>query len=60
MCRESDDFMPVLFGWYKFVGRLCIFFARLQRESSVARKIIENHTGRAFINSATIQQASGG
>ena len=35
--------MPVLFEWYKFVGRVCIFFAQLQRESPAVRKISPMH-----------------
>lgn len=42
-CRESGDFMPVLFEWYKFVGHICIFFAQLQRESPAAREISPIH-----------------
>lgn len=42
-CRESGDFMPVLFEWYKFVGHLCIFFAQLKRESPAAREITPIH-----------------
>ena len=32
-CRETGDFSPVLFEWYKFTGLLCNFFARLQADS---------------------------
>lgn len=32
-CRETGDFCPVLFEWYKFTGALCNFFARLQADS---------------------------
>jgi hypothetical protein len=32
-CRETGDFCPVLFEWYKFTGALCNFFACLQAES---------------------------
>jgi len=42
-CRESGDFRPVLFEWYKYVGHICIFFAQLQRESSAAREIPPIH-----------------
>ena len=42
-CRESGDFMPVLFEWYKYVSHICIFFAQLQRESPAARKIPPIH-----------------
>ncbi len=38
-CRESGDFMPMLFEWYKFVGHLCIFFALIKRESPAFREI---------------------
>ncbi|KFZ29908.1 hypothetical protein IDAT_02120 [Pseudidiomarina atlantica] len=42
-CRESGDFMPLLFEWYKFVGQICIFFAQLQRESPAAKEIPQIH-----------------
>lgn len=42
-CRESRDYMPVLFEWYKFVGHLCIFFALIQRESPAVREIAPIH-----------------
>lgn len=32
-CRETGDFSPVLFEWYKFTGALCNFFSRLQADS---------------------------
>lgn len=32
-CRETGDFCPVLFEWYKFTGLLCNFFACLQSDS---------------------------
>lgn len=38
-CRESGDFMPMLFEWYKFVGHLCIFFALIKSESPAVRNI---------------------
>lgn len=37
-CRESGDFMPMLFEWYKFVGHLCIFFASISNESPAVRE----------------------
>lgn len=37
-CRESGDYMPMLFEWYKFVGHLCIFFALIKQESPAVRK----------------------
>lgn len=36
-CRDSGDFMPMLFEWYKFVGQLCIFGASIQSESPAIR-----------------------
>lgn len=36
--RESGDFMPMLFEWYKFVGHLCIFFALIKQESPAVRE----------------------
>jgi len=42
-CRETGDFMPVLFEWYKFVGHICIFFAQLARESLAVKEISPIH-----------------
>lgn len=38
-CRESGDYMPVLFEWYKFAAHLCIFFAMIESESPAVRDI---------------------
>lgn len=38
-CRESGDFMPVLFEWYKFVGHLCTFVALIKSESPAVRYV---------------------
>lgn len=32
-CRETGDFCPVLFEWYKFTSALCNFYACLQADS---------------------------
>lgn len=37
-CRESGDFMPMLFEWYKFVAHLCILFALIKSESPAVRE----------------------
>lgn len=42
-CRETGDYMPVLFEWYKFVGHICIFFAQLARESPAVKVISPIH-----------------
>lgn len=42
-CRESGDFCPVLFEWYKFVGLLCNFFARIRSDSEDLREIAPLH-----------------
>lgn len=42
-CRETGDFMPVLFEWYKFVGHICTFFAQIDRKSPAAREIPPVH-----------------
>lgn len=41
-CRESGDFCPVLFEWYKFVGAVAVTFACLRRESPALRSIPED------------------
>ena len=38
-CRETDDFRPILFEWYRFVGRLCILLATMQRNSPAFRQV---------------------
>lgn len=38
-CRESGDFMPILFELYKFVGHLCILFALIKSESPAVRDV---------------------
>ncbi len=40
-CRETDDYSPVLFEWYKFVSGLCLTFANLQRDSPALRNVPE-------------------
>jgi hypothetical protein len=42
-CRETGDFRPILFEWYKFVGCLAILLAHIQRESSAFRPITAAH-----------------
>jgi hypothetical protein len=36
-CRETGDYAPVLFEWYKFVGSLCILVGHVKRESPALR-----------------------
>ncbi len=40
-CRETGDYCPVLFEWYKFVSGLCLTFANLQRDSPELRNVPE-------------------
>jgi hypothetical protein len=42
-CRETGDFRPVLFEWYKFVGSLAILLAHIQRQSLAFRPIPAGH-----------------
>lgn len=39
-CRDTGDYCPVLFEWYKFVTSVCYVFANLMQESPVVRKDI--------------------
>lgn len=32
-CRDSGDYCPILFEWYKFVGAICNFFACIRPDS---------------------------
>ena len=38
-CRESGDYAPMLFEWYKFVAALCNFFACIRADSPAVRSI---------------------
>ncbi len=40
-CRDTGDYRPVLFEWYKFVSGMSITFANLQRDSPALRNIPE-------------------
>lgn len=42
-CRATRDFRPILFEWYKFVGRLVAVIAHIQRESPAFRPIPATH-----------------
>jgi hypothetical protein len=42
-CRESGDYRPILFEWYKFVGSLCTLLAHVKRESAAFRPIPRQH-----------------
>lgn len=36
-CRDTGDYVPVIFEWYKFVGGLCVSFSNLMQSSSIVR-----------------------
>jgi hypothetical protein len=38
-CRQVDDFCPVFFEWYKYVGILCNFCASIRPDSPAVRKL---------------------
>jgi len=38
-CRESGDYCPVFFEWYKFVATLCNFFSSIRLDSPAVREI---------------------
>jgi hypothetical protein len=42
-CRDTGDYKPVLFEWYKFVGSLCNFVAHIRPDSPVYRAIPPQH-----------------
>jgi hypothetical protein len=42
-CRETGDFCPVLFEWYKYVGILCNFFASIRPDSPAIKKLPSLH-----------------
>lgn len=42
-CRESQDFRPILFEWYKFTCLLCNFIARIRPDSPMCADIPQIH-----------------
>ena len=38
-CRETGDYCPVLFEWYKFVGGLAVTFSFIQIDSPALRRV---------------------
>lgn len=42
-CREFNDYVPILFEWYKYVGKIANFLARIQPSSPSVRKIPPLH-----------------
>jgi hypothetical protein len=42
-CRETGDYCPILFEWYKYVAILCTFFASIRRDSPAVRLIPPLH-----------------
>lgn len=42
-CRDSGDYCPILFEWYKFAGALCNFFASIRPDSPAVRPIPSVH-----------------
>jgi hypothetical protein len=42
-CKESGDYKPILFEWYKFVGSLCFTIAFIQPNSPAYRIITPQH-----------------
>jgi len=42
-CRESGDYCPMLFEWYKYVGVVCNFLASIRPESPAVRRILPLH-----------------
>ena len=42
-CRETGDYRPILFEWYKFVGLLSNFISSIQLESPALRSIQAQH-----------------
>ncbi|MFC2032060.1 DUF5677 domain-containing protein [Chloroflexota bacterium] len=38
-CRNSKDFMPILFEWYKYIAGMCSKLAAISKDSPAIRKI---------------------
>ncbi|PHR54872.1 MAG: hypothetical protein COA47_14730 [Robiginitomaculum sp.] len=42
-CRETGDYCPVLFEWYKYVSQIANFYASIQLDSLAIKKISKIH-----------------
>lgn len=42
-CKETGDYNPVLFEWYKFVSALAMVVTHIRRESPAFRHISPRH-----------------
>lgn len=42
-CRDTGDFSPVLFDWYKYVAIVANYFARLRQDSPAVRRFPHPH-----------------
>lgn len=42
-CRESGDYCPVMFEWYKYTGLICNYYASIQIDSPAVRTIQPIH-----------------
>ena len=42
-CRETGDYRPVLFDWYKYVGRLSNLYASIRSDSPAVRSLPSLH-----------------
>jgi len=65
-CKESRDFRPMLFEWYRFAALLCNYFARIHPYSPMLRKIpgiqysvcvgLLNRCSRLMLSNLTLSQ----
>lgn len=42
-CRDTGDYKPILFEWYKFVGSLCFCVTHIRPDSPAYRRIPSQH-----------------
>jgi len=42
-CRKDNDFMPILFEWYKYIARICNILASVSRHSPAIRRMPALH-----------------
>jgi hypothetical protein len=42
-CRDTGEFSPVLFEWYKYVAIIANYFACLRQDSPAVRKFPHSH-----------------
>ena len=42
-CRDTGDYCPVMFEWYKYVGQIANFYASIQLDSPAIKDMPKIH-----------------